>query len=843
MSVLKQSLSRLTLKAFSDLDREQPLLDVKGTGKDGGLEVLYNPESIEESYGAHYVAQDYLSAGEPVCRYVRADPGELKLQLILDGAGSGSASVEAQLATLRALCSVGESREPPFLTVKWGDMCWLSMGGRTEFYGRALALEVAYTQFDRSGRALRATVQLTLGADSSAKASAASSGALAKATDTQGVPDDPVKSAAHGDDKDDGEAAGDTSKALVSAFFGAGSGSKLKHFELTEVDLQTMVNRLPSGQLRLVSRAQEGAYANAQLHTDLGNCKVGSEVTLKSGSKVLFAGLVVAQEMVMRMGCKELTLKLKHPLHRLTVTHRSQVFVKQTDKEIIETLFKAHGVTHFSTSGGSLTAKHEQLVQYQCSDWEFVRARLAASGVWLIPGASALSIGLPKLKAPAHTLSPEGSKSPPVVEALWTFSDAQQPTGVTLSAWDPKTQKLLAKKVGQAQKLGTGALDPAALAAPDAHDGKGAGTWVLLHGTPMTAGQQEALVNGRLLAQHALGVQARLTVQGSGDYQVGETVALKGFGKHLDGTGIVTGVTQAFRQTDSTWRTTLALGQETVREVDAPLTPGIRGLTVGVVAAYEKDEKTEYGPRVRVNVPVLDPDMKKDNVLWARWSSPYASKGSGMWFYPEPGDEVVLGFFEDNPSYPVVLGAMHNQENRAPFEPDKDNTHKGVVVLHDRKGTDQKKKLEWLYAWDKHTLTSMLSDDEGKMDRLVLDGEKGVELHSEMKDVVVSAAKKDLTLDAKEGKFTATAKLEWHASSENGPVSLKKGSNTLTLSTDALTAKAKQVGIEGSNDVTLKGGTSKLVLSAEQAEMSSQKVTIKGTVGTEIHGLQIEAKQ
>ena len=53
-----------------------------------------------------------------------------------------------------------------------------------------------------------------------------------------------------------------------------------------------------------------------------------------------------------------------------------------------------------------------------------------------------------------------------------------------------------------------------------------------------------------------------------------------------------------------------------------------------------------------------------------------------MFFRPEVGDEVVVGFFNSDPRHAVVLGAMHNPKSVPPdaFAISADNLHKGIVT-------------------------------------------------------------------------------------------------------------------------------------------------------------------
>src|SRR5689334_20641186 len=76
-------------------------------------------------------------------------------------------------------------------------------------------------------------------------------------------------------------------------------------------------------------------------------------------------------------------------------------------------------------------------------------------------------------------------------------------------------------------------------------------------------------------------------------------------------------------------------------------------------------------------------------------SRPSASRRAGiLWtrrqlgcFRPEPGDEVVVGFFNDDPRQAVILGAMYSSKN-APHKYvaklGKDNLAKAIIT---KKGT------------------------------------------------------------------------------------------------------------------------------------------------------------
>jgi phage baseplate assembly protein V len=84
------------------------------------------------------------------------------------------------------------------------------------------------------------------------------------------------------------------------------------------------------------------------------------------------------------------------------------------------------------------------------------------------------------------------------------------------------------------------------------------------------------------------------------------------------------------------------------------------GLTIGTVTDVDDQEKLG---RVRVTFPWLDEDLKTD---WVSMVAPFAGADRGVFWMPEVGDEVVVGFLQGDFTHPVVLGAMWNQKNGAP---------------------------------------------------------------------------------------------------------------------------------------------------------------------------------
>ncbi|MCW3071451.1 MAG: vgrG, partial [Bacteroidetes bacterium] len=161
-------------------------------------------------------------------------------------------------------------------------------------------------------------------------------------------------------------------------------------------------------------------------------------------------------------------------------------------------------------------------------------------------------------------------------------------------------------------------------------------------------------------------------------------ITLSGLGDRFNGDHLVSGVVHDL--SDGNWTTEVTVGLSPVWFTEEPdvmsppasgLLPGARGLFNGTVKKMFEDPDSQY--RILVNVPLFDPAGAG---LWARLSNFYSTSGAGAFFMPEVGDEVVLGFLNEDPRYPVILGSMYSSSTLIPFaglDPNEKNTQKAIV--------------------------------------------------------------------------------------------------------------------------------------------------------------------
>ncbi|WP_156521512.1 type VI secretion system tip protein VgrG [Burkholderia sp. MSMB1589WGS] len=512
------------------------------------------------------------------------------------------------------------------------------------------------------------------------------------------------------------------------------SKEELRDFQLVSLEVRHGINQIPTAKLILSSSKGIGWDAE-KFGKDIKLCRIGESVELKikSGDSVLFSGVVVQQECLLNMDRLDISLKMKHNLHRWNIVRRSKIFEDMSDADILRVILKDTDIHDEETTVGKLEAMaavHQQMIQFDCTDWQFIKARLNANGVWLMPTPEGIDVVVPKLTGKTdHTIyrSAEKNKSDILMsEARWQFNSEIQPEKIEVFDWEMPEQKMSDAYEGKSLEMGRDALDPAKLPALTTLP------WTIAHSLTLAGEEQLALANGRLLSRQASGIVASFTVLGNANYALGQSLAISGYGEHLDGVGLISEITHAMTQ--GTWRTTLTLGKETRGTPEDSLIPSVPGLHIGIVAEYEEDPNTDWN-RIKVIIPMLRLD---DQPLWARFAAPYASKDSGLCLYPEPGDEVVLGFFEEDPRHPVILGALHNPINKPPYPPSEENAEKGLFLSVD--GLVQ----SLIFDREQATATLTLTKDDDKHELKF--SEDGISL-STVKDITAEA-EENITLKA-----------------------------------------------------------------------------------------------
>ncbi len=317
----------------------------------------------------------------------------------------------------------------------------------------------------------------------------------------------------------------------------------------------------------------------------------------------------------------------------------------------------------------STTVNHPQQVQFRSSDWDYLLARAEANGKLVFTNDGGVAVRAPRLSGEAACSLQFGAT---IIELDAEIEARSQFSAVKSLTWDPAQQALLEKQAADPGIAGPGNLssdDLAGVAALPSYD---------LRHAALAEDEAQAWADAHWMKSKLSKVSGRAKCEGIASVNPGDLVELSGIGERYNGTVFVTGVRHDFDLVQG-WKTHLQFGaverwaaQE--REISPPragaLLPAVNGLQIGTVASNE-DPDGEH--RVRVRLPLVD---AQEDGVWARVASLDAGAERGFFFRPEIGDEVVVGFFEDDPRRAVVLGMLHSSAKAAPLQGSDDNHEK-----------------------------------------------------------------------------------------------------------------------------------------------------------------------
>ncbi|WP_343641871.1 type VI secretion system tip protein VgrG [Roseateles sp.] len=512
----------------------------------------------------------------------------------------------------------------------------------------------------------------------------------------------------------------------------------------------------------------------------------GTPITIRAGygddEVEIFRGEVV--RLSFKVGGNNFSrveIDCRHTAYRATLGRRSAHYVDQTDSAIIESLLGRHGLSHQVTS---TSVRHPELAQHYCSDWDFVVARADAMGLVLHMAGGGLVV------------EPPAFDGEPVLGVTWgrdlmEFNvdiDARtQWASVQAASWDPSQQDLMQGEsktpvdppepgdLPGSDLAAVGAVDPLSLqsCAPLAKDALDA--WA-------AAAQMRATLARR---------RGRLAFQGSARAVPGAVMQLSGVGPRFGGRVYLSAVRHELA--DGNWLTHAEFGRpadwhverrDLVAPLNGGLLPGIGGLHAGVVMKLDEDPLGEL--RIQVRLPALQVQTPG---IWARLAQGHASSGFGHFFVPEIGDEVLVGFLNDDPSYPVVLGSLYSSSRAMPYTPDAKNDIKAIVTrcLHRIEFNEQDKVIT-IVTPAKNTV---VLDDKNKRIRLEDQNGNSVELAPDgialdSPKAITLTAGTAMTLKAKTG-MTLSCEADIDASGANIKAEARigftgKGSATAELS-------------------------------------------------------------
>lgn len=489
---------------------------------------------------------------------------------------------------------------------------------------------------------------------------------------------------------------------------------------LVSVTVNRMVNTIPYARL-VVS---DGDMATMQFPiSDAAQFKPGSLIRVDAGygdtQTTIFQGVVMRHGMkISGPNYARLVIECRDKAAGMTVGRKNANYVNQLDSDILSTLFSNAGVSATVTA---TTLQNPEIVQYYCTDWDFALARAEANGMLVIVTDGAATVGPPVVSGSAALTVAYGTD---LMEFEADMDARTQLASAQAVAWDPKTQTALQGAAATPPTLNAqGDLTSAQLAQVLAVP-----SYRLQTAAPVVAAGLKTWADAQQLKSTLARVRGRMKFQGSALATVGGLIELTGVGAHFSGTVYATGVTHELH--NGNWTTDVEFGlspqwltqrDDVVAPAAAGLLPGVEGLQIGVVMKLDGDPEGEQ--RIQVSTPVMQPQT---DGVWARLAKFYGSNTFGAFFIPEVGDEVILGYLNNDPSCPVILGSLYSSNHTPPYALEAQNNTKAIVTrcLH-RIVFDEQNKIITVTT---PAANKMILSDQGKSIQLLDENGNKIEM-------------------------------------------------------------------------------------------------------------------
>jgi Rhs element Vgr protein len=529
----------------------------------------------------------------------------------------------------------------------------------------------------------------------------------------------------------------DKPKSVVTHTIISGGTEVSKQYQLLSIVVNKEVNRIPTA--TLVYTDGEPSKQSFEL-SGKADFEPGKEIEIKAGyssdEKLLFKGIVIKHSIRIRNKNSVLIIECKDKAVKMTAACKNKYALEAKDSDIIEELIDSYGLDK-DVAATSVT--HKQIVQYNCTDWDFMLCRADVNGLLCIPNDGKLSVAPPEFSGDAALTIQYGA----TVHNLDAEIDARlQYKSVKGSVWNYTDQELA--KDTEAEDPGV--PDTGNLSADTLADVIGETEFRLFNSAKIEEPELQAWVNAAMMKNRLAKIRGKVTTDGTADVLPGQLIQLNGVGDRFEGKLFVTGIRHQI--TEGLWQTTFQFGINPewfaqTYNVQQPLSgamlPAIQGLHIGIVTQLESDPDGE--DRILVKIPVINND---EDGIWCRVATLDAGEKRGTFFRPEISDEVIVGFINNDPRHAVVLGMLNSSAKPAPLTAADDNHEKGYV---------SRSEMKMIFNDDKKSFTLetpagnkfIITEDEKKIHLEDQNGNKitmnedGVKIES-IKDIILKAS-------------------------------------------------------------------------------------------------------
>lgn len=316
------------------------------------------------------------------------------------------------------------------------------------------------------------------------------------------------------------------------------SAGSLRNDEVIAVTIDKAINRVPSAQIVI----RDGDMQSGTFPASDGDAyKPGAAITLAAGygneAETVFEGIVVGQGFSIDAdSLGTLTVECRDKAVAMTVGRNSANYVHKKDSDVAQALIAKAGLRG-AVNVTKTTWK--ELVQFHCTDWDFMLSRAEAVGFVVIVDAGTVSFAAPDVSS-APVLEVTFGRN--LLDFQCGLDARDQFASVCATAWDIATLDAVSAKAGGAALNAQGNISSADLAAV-----LGIATLKLQTPVPLDAEALKRWADAQQLKSGLSRLRGSLSFQGSTKARVGAQIRLAGVGKRFAGNLYISAVRHELR--------------------------------------------------------------------------------------------------------------------------------------------------------------------------------------------------------------------------------------------------------------------------------------------------------
>ncbi len=414
--------------------------------------------------------------------------------------------------------------------------------------------------------------------------------------------------------------------------------------------------------------------------------QIAVKANLGGDEIVLFEGFIVKHNYKNSVQGTRLQLTAKNKIVNMSMLTKTEVFARQTDKEILDMIAQNNGFSVSTTSNvtNQLTGRHTQLVKHEVSDWDFINVRAEANSCFVFTENQTIYVDKPTIEInPLKMITANYGVN--VYELQLEQDDRKSQIENELISFDTSA---LESVITQEEEL---SLPTSNVNVKGKHSAINYRTYNELEAAQLVGSSKQlktiSTVNG---VAH---IHANLSIK------PGATLKINGFNDVVNQSYIITSVMHDYSESGFSTHIQFGLNHESFackynlaqKAQQAPL------IVSGIVTQLEQDPDNLY--RILVNIPSW---KNAQESVWARITTPYAGDNYGMVLLPEIGDEVIVSFIGNDFDSPIVIGSTFNPKTIPHTAYNDDNFDKVFIT---------KKGMKW--SWNDEKAIHEISTPAG----------------------------------------------------------------------------------------------------------------------------------